>query len=177
MFQIHTPRLCMIPLTHEHWKVYQEGGRTALDQLLGLNPSPMENDPETQAEFDEQIPNWMKKTKKYEDHFAWHTSFDIVLKSENAVIGGMGLGGHPNPDGETMVGYMIGEGFKNQGYASEALKHLLSWAFTNPKLKAVLALTPLENIPSHRVLEKNGFIQTGQKEEEDMPVNVWRLER
>lgn len=177
MLEIETPRLRLIPLTHHYWKIYLENGRSALDKSLGLAPCLMKNDPSIQAEFDEQIPNWLEKTKNYEDRFAWHTNFEIVLKNKNAVIGGMGLGGHPNPDGETMVGYMIGEGFKNMGFASEALKGLLSWAFKNPKLKAILAMTPIENIPSQSVLEKNDFKNIAQKEEEGMQVFVWKFEK
>ena len=54
------------------------------------------------------------------------------------------------------VGFFINPNYRNNGYASTALKLLSDWAFTN-KVKTITAQTDKSNIASQKVLEKNGF--------------------
>ncbi|WP_247935477.1 GNAT family N-acetyltransferase [Streptococcus mitis] len=55
------------------------------------------------------------------------------------------------------LGYRIGENVSNLGYASEAVKLVLEKAFTTYGLHRIIAGTATDNLPSQRVLLKNGF--------------------
>ena len=50
------------------------------------------------------------------------------------------------------------------GYATEALHALVAYAMARPEVIAIVADAELDNIASHRVLEKCGFGRTGQTE-------------
>jgi len=91
-------------------------------------------------------------------------------------VGGIGLGGMPSNEGNTEVGYFIDQKFRGLGIASEALNALKSWAFQDTDLILLRAESPVDNLASQKVLEKNQFHPTGQKEiltPEPMQVICW----
>jgi RimJ/RimL family protein N-acetyltransferase len=47
--------------------------------------------------------------------------------------------------------------FRNRGYATEAAKALVEWAFEQPGVKRITAHCDQDNVASHRVVEKAGF--------------------
>lgn len=63
---------------------------------------------------------------------------------------------------EAELGYRIGEAYGGQGYATEAVRLALEAAFSTYGLERVRAATLAANLPSQRVLLKNGFIETGR---------------
>jgi RimJ/RimL family protein N-acetyltransferase len=76
-----------------------------------------------------------------------------------------------NPDFRSAsVGYCYGEAAWGQGYATEAARALLQWAFDTLDLNRVQAETDTRNIGSARVLEKLGFLREGTLRE-DCTVN------
>ena len=57
--------------------------------------------------------------------------------------------------------YKISSNYQNQGYATEALKRMLAYAFDELELSVVAAWVRSHNKRSVRVLEKCGFIHEG----------------
>jgi ribosomal-protein-alanine N-acetyltransferase len=55
------------------------------------------------------------------------------------------------------IGYWLGKSYWNQGYATNAVKQMLSFAFNNLELKRIQAYVLDGNNASIRVLEKCGF--------------------
>ena len=66
----------------------------------------------------------------------------------------------------TEIGYGISETWQGYGYATEAVKALLQWVDTATQVRQVEAETEDDNIASKRVLEKSGFLPTGNRGEE-----------
>jgi RimJ/RimL family protein N-acetyltransferase len=63
---------------------------------------------------------------------------------------------HTHRQGE--IGYMLGTAYHNQGYATEAARHLLRYGFQTLKLRRIAAADIIhENIASIRVAEKAGM--------------------
>lgn len=62
------------------------------------------------------------------------------------------------------VGYRVGEKFQKKGYATLALKGLVTLARNELKLHRLEAGTAVDNLSSQRVLEKNGFRKVGMYE-------------
>jgi len=61
-------------------------------------------------------------------------------------------------DNEIELGYLISDEYKNKGYATEAAKAMIWWAFEKAGLDVLSAIVCPNNTPSRRVLEKAGFI-------------------
>ncbi|HEX8024294.1 GNAT family N-acetyltransferase [Mucilaginibacter sp.] len=147
----------MIPLTHEQLLLLKQD-RQLLEISLGLTPSTMLIDPLYIKEIDEAFDTfWLPNTLAFPDKHLWYTGWEIVLKSTNTVIGGMGFAGYPTPDGEAEIGYMIDANQHNKGFATEALHLLSQWAFSHDFVQAIIVHTYADNLPSRRILDKRGF--------------------
>lgn len=59
------------------------------------------------------------------------------------------------------LGYSIDRAFQNHGYASEAVKAMVDYAFRKLHLHRIEAGARPSNLASQRVLEKNGFVKEG----------------
>lgn len=68
--------------------------------------------------------------------------------------------------GSAEIGYGIGEEYRGNGYATEAVTAAAGWALAHEAVICVTAEVETENIASVRVLEKSGFIPTGKTGEE-----------
>lgn len=78
-------------------------------------------------------------------------------------------------DGTIHIGYGVAPTRQGQGIASRAVADLLAWAKTDPRVTAVTAETAVDNPASQRVLQRNGFLRTGERVDvEDGPVIMWR---
>ena len=72
-----------------------------------------------------------------------------------------------NPDYQSAsMGYCFGDAAWGHGYATEAARGLLQWAFNSLKLNRVQAETDTRNAASARVLEKLGFVREGMLRED-----------
>ncbi|MBP2446869.1 GNAT family N-acetyltransferase [Rhizobium leguminosarum] len=81
----------------------------------------------------------------------------------------------PPENGEIHIGYGIAPSRERRGYVTRAIAQLLEWARKDPRVTLVSADTGVENIASQRVLERNGFIRTGERiDPEDGPVICWQ---
>ena len=59
------------------------------------------------------------------------------------------------------IGYWVDGGRNGRGLATDAVAELLAYAFRDVGLHRVEAATLVDNLPSQRVLEKNGFERIG----------------
>ncbi|QNT79556.1 bifunctional GNAT family N-acetyltransferase/(deoxy)nucleoside triphosphate pyrophosphohydrolase [Entomobacter blattae] len=84
---------------------------------------------------------------------------------------------------QAKIGYWVGKKFWNQGIASECVTRVIEWAFAQLPIKTLKALVIEDNIASIRILQKNGFQQTGKTTEKfmaygkDYPVIVFEATR
>lgn len=69
-------------------------------------------------------------------------------------------------NGVAEIGYGILERYQNQGFASEAVQAVVTWAFGEPNVAAIGAEANANNIASQRVLEKCGFELNGKMGQE-----------
>ena len=94
----------------------------------------------------------------------WYAMW-VIEKTDGTRIGDLcfkGFEAGRNPE----IGYGILEAFQGRGYAAEAVRLALQWAFRHPAVKAVEAETDPGNAASQRVLEKCGFRPMGITGEE-----------
>ena len=89
----------------------------------------------------------------------------MIERADGTHIGDLcfkGIEAERNPE----IGYGILERFRGHGYAAEAVRLALRWAFRHPNINAVEAETDPENTASQRVLLKCGFCPSGEPGEE-----------
>ena len=89
-------------------------------------------------------------------------AFAITLLSDYSFLGAISL--HLNDSrkqGE--LSYWIGKPYWNQGYATEAVAGVLSYAFNNLKFERVYAAHFTRNISSGRVMQKAGMLYEGSQ--------------
>lgn len=164
MLELHSDRLRLIALDLRHLRLLRQE-RSLMEEALRLEPVIFQIDEEFETEIRQSVDFWLINVESHPDHYAWYTSWEIVLCAENRSIGGIGLTGRPDQQGKVMTGYFIDRRYHNQGYATESLRTLSDWAFRDPDLKVLTAETPHDHVASHRVLLKNHFVQVGEADQ------------
>jgi len=87
-----------------------------------------------------------------------HVILAVILKNTGQCIGFAGIGPKEELDNEIELGYMISEGHRNLGYATEAAKAMVWWAFERGGQDFLSAIVAPENKASRHVIEKLGFV-------------------
>lgn len=114
---------------------------------------------ETNAELKAAYSEMLNGCLQNPDQWEWHAIWIIEL-NDGTHIGDLCFKGLDS-NGVTEIGYGILEKYQGQGYATEAVRAALRWAFQNPNVTAIEAETEDDNAASKRVLEKCGFIANG----------------
>jgi len=83
----------------------------------------------------------------------------LAITIDGEAIGSIGITLHTDVDRITAeMGYFIGEKYWNRGFTTEAIKQMVTYAFTHFQFLYKIYATPYEfNIASQRVLQKVGF--------------------
>jgi [ribosomal protein S5]-alanine N-acetyltransferase len=93
----------------------------------------------------------------------------ITLKNTDALIGSICLW-NLSPENKTAeLGYELHPDFHGKGIMQEAVKVILQFAFEKMEVEAVTAFPTTANLPSQKLLERNGFkIETDPSGPEDL---------
>lgn len=157
---IETDRIIIKPLTYQQLEKYIRNDNS-LETELKLNPTSRTISPELIEALENTIlPNVADVNKNY----LFSTLWTIISKTDNKMVGDLCIMGEPNSDGEIEIGYGTYDEFQRKGFMTEAVKCILQWAETIPKVNSVCASTLKSNNASFIVLEKNNFIKTGETE-------------
>jgi len=168
MFILETEKLKLIPLDAQNlrWSIKD---RQKMERNLGVKI--------TNTELEETVKKAMgislKKVLENMKDYLWFTSWEIVLKKENRIIGGLCFKGSPDEKGRVEIGYGMQDEYRCKGYATEAVKELMNWTFSFNNITEIIAETEKDNLPSHRVLEKVGM----EKYEENKKMFWWRINK
>ena len=89
-------------------------------------------------------------------------TFAVTQKSDGAYLGACGV--HPRDNGETELGYWLGKPHWGMGFATEAARAVARFAFAELALEALVAGWFFDNPASGRVLDKLGFVASGEEQ-------------
>ena len=115
------------------------------------------------------------------------TVWAIVLKEAGQVVGAMGYGPScdcslPSREGEPTVGYWVGKPYWGMGICTEALRLMIDHIRKTTTIPSLISGHFTDNPASGRVMEKCGFIPTGETVCDSKlyhgagkPINVLRL--
>lgn len=161
MLYPETPRFRLMPLTYDQMQLYVANDYS-LEKVLGLNLTMrMIDDSFAEIIVNRILPGLAEKGDKY----LYHTLWTVVLIAENRMVADISIKGEPNDAGEVEIGYGTYDAFQGRGYMTEAVGGIVNWLRTEPLVKAVIASTLKDNFASIRVLEKNGFVKTGETDD------------
>jgi len=120
--------------------------------------------------------DWLARVRAATSADPWTHGFEMVHRASEIVIGSCGFKGPPTPDGVVEIAYGVSTEHQGNGYATEAARALVSYAFSNSKVRVVWAHTLPESNASTRVLTKCGFRQVGEVMDPEDGL-VWRWEK
>lgn len=166
MFILETEKLKLIPLDANNLR-YSIEDRQKMEWNLGVKIT----DTELEKPLSEAMRTSLEMVLENKKHYLWFTSWEIVLKKENRIIGGLCFKGCPDEKGRVEIGYGMQDEYKCKGYMTEAVKELIDWAFRFNHVTEVIAETEKDNLPSHRVLEKIGM----EKYKENEKMFWWKI--
>ena len=133
-----------------------------IHQLLSLPETDQYNTlgiPKSSYETEDFLKAWINsKTESPRKKYVF-----CIENNANEFIGLVGINiGKPNYR-NAEIWYKLHLNYWNQGYATEAVKTILHFCFTELKLHRVEGGCATNNLASRKVLEKSGMIREGQK--------------
>ena len=105
----------------------------------------------------------------------WKDGFAVVHVADNIIIGLCSFTGPPSADETVEIAYGIAPEYQSRGYASEAARALIVYAFASGRVRTIRAHTLPEHNASTSVLLKCGFTLMGEVTNDEEGV-VWRWE-
>lgn len=152
MSPLQTERLTLIPFTLELAEATLNN-RDKLPELLGLSiPDNWPN-----PDYAEIMPIIVEGRRKDLSSAEWIRL--ITHTTDRTVIGDIGFIEPPDAEGDVEFGYSIVSEYRGEGYATEAAKAIIEWAFKQPGVRRVIANCLNDNYASIRVLVKAGMRQ------------------
>lgn len=156
-----TGKLTIKPLTYSQLLKYVAND-LSLEAELGLQKTRRTISPELKEALEQAI---LPSVAENGHNYQYFTLWTIILKTENRMVGDLCFMGLPNDNGEIEIGYGTYEDFRGNGYMTEAVGGMVGWARTQPNVKKITASTDKTNRASYTVLQKNGFVKSGESEE------------
>jgi ribosomal-protein-alanine N-acetyltransferase len=97
------------------------------------------------------------------DLFAYKQSmyWGVADKGTDRLIGSCGFNYWNKDHNRAEISYDLAREYWGRGVMSETVRCMLRYGFSTMELHRVEATVPLDNVPSLRVLEKNGFRREG----------------
>jgi RimJ/RimL family protein N-acetyltransferase len=158
---IETEHLYIKPLEYSQLVKYLRCDNS-LETELHVEKSSRTISPELKEALEQTIiPNVDDKHRNY----LFSTLWTAISKAENAMVGDLCIMGEPDDNGIIEIGYGTYDEFRNKGFMTELVKGIVMWAKAQSGVKVIAASTDKTNPASARVLEKNGFILTGETDE------------
>lgn len=155
---METERFILKPLTYDQLVKYVQCDNS-LEIELNLNRSSRVISPDLKEAFEQTIfPNVADKSKNY----LYSTIWTAISKTDNKMVGDICMYGEPNAEGEVEIGYGTHDEFQNKGFMTEIVSGIIKWIAAQSIVKSIIASTDKVNTASFKVLEKNGFIKTGE---------------
>jgi RimJ/RimL family protein N-acetyltransferase len=98
---------------------------------------------------------------------AWQYLLHVAVGADGVLIGRIGCHEGPDEAGEVEIGYFVAESRRGAGWGGRIVDAFLEWLRRHPVQRVRASVRP-DNLPSLRLLERRGFVQTGtQIDDED----------
>ncbi|MEZ5992692.1 MAG: GNAT family N-acetyltransferase [Planctomycetota bacterium] len=171
---IETPRLRLVPFELPLLLAARAEDRARVAELLGAEIAPGWP---SDGVVDFQLPGQITAIEIERVPLKWLGRLILLKGAPDILIGVINLKGPPDAIGCVEVGYEIEQAYRRKGYASEAVKALQEWCFSQPGVKGVRARTLKQNEISQAMLRKLGFKRLGPQRDPNLgEMIVWQTE-
>jgi RimJ/RimL family protein N-acetyltransferase len=118
---------------------------------------------------EEETKSFVRQAMKHQqDQPRQHFELAVILRADDSLIGGCGLGLSSAQNREGVLGYCFNNIYWHAGFATEAAEALVLFGFEQLGFHRIWATCDPENLASVKVLEKVGMRHEGQLRE-----NIW----
>ena len=163
--KVETTRLTLVAGTLEHVRA-ELGSAANLAVLLDVEvPSgwpPGEYDRDAQQFFQDRLKEGGAAVVGWN---VWYAILRATGKSPATLVASGGFLAPPDEAGVTETGFSVVADYRGHGYATEMVKALTLWAFTDHRVNTIIAHTSTHNIASRNVLDRTGFHLIGHEVE------------
>ncbi|KQN51307.1 GNAT family N-acetyltransferase [Rouxiella silvae] len=147
MIQLLTPRLTLTRLCESDWPFFLQ---------MRKNPQLMKyiadigSDEDDRTRFESRLHDWQPGSVH---------ALDFIIRDRltSMPLGNIGFKPVEGEVSEVEVGYTLIQQAQRKGYASEALKAVINFAFSNTIITSLRAAVLAGNSGSSKLLENNGF--------------------
>jgi ribosomal-protein-alanine N-acetyltransferase len=161
---VHTVRLELTPLDASAIQALLAGDAKRLQALTGAAfPEPVAPPPY----MAESLPIVRNRLITRPEEAPWW-NWLVVRHEDREAVGSVAFGGMPDAAGSVLIGYAMYPGHEGRGYATEAVRALVGWAFAQPSVKTIRALAPVWNTPAVHVAEKVGMRPVASDEDDEV---------
>jgi RimJ/RimL family protein N-acetyltransferase len=146
----------------------------ALDALLARDGGTLERltgarfaDPAAPPYMAEALPVVRDRLREAPEELSWW-NWLVVRGEGREAVGSVAFAGPPDREGAVLIGYAMYPAHEGRGYATEAVRAMIDWAFAQPGVREVRALAPVWNTPALRVAENVGMRPVATEEDDDV---------
>jgi len=164
---LRSERLLLIPYTLTICENILNGDFSDLDRLDLKKGSGWPD-----ADVLDTLPRIIKNLSRVEGPTGFE-SWLVIKRDTGEIIGDIGFKGFDDKSASCDIGYGIVETERRQGYAEEAARTLIQWAFSNDFLSCITAKCLLENVSSQNLLLRLNFTESDR----DHEMIYWVLSR
>ncbi|KMK68404.1 GNAT family N-acetyltransferase [Puniceibacterium sp. IMCC21224] len=165
---VETARLRLEPFAPSH-----RAGLCAMDSDPQLMRYIGDGQPKPPADTDAAIAR--VQTRWADLGYSW---WSLFLHRSNEVIGAACVQNLANqPDAPLEIGWRLRPEFRGQGYATEAGRAAVNFAFDTLGARYLMAVAHPENLASHRVMQRLGMTCLGIQTHYDQPCTVYERHR
>jgi RimJ/RimL family protein N-acetyltransferase len=160
---VRTARLDLRPLGADAIEALLAGDGGRLQHLTGARF----REPAPPPYMADALPVVRDRLRERPEEAPWW-NWLVVDRASGEAVGSVAFGGPVNVEGTVLVGYAIYAESEGRGYATEAVKAMVAWAFGRPGVREVRALAPVWNTPALRVAENVGMRPVASEEDDDV---------
>lgn len=155
MLELETKRLRAIALEEKLLEL--SVSPPALERALGLPESGFDIPPELAAEMRAGVDAALGLMRARPLDWMWITTWQVVHKEEQRIIGAIQFNGPPDDTGQVQIGFLIQGLYQGEGFMSELLPAVTHWVLSQPAVRVLAAQTATDNAPAQKVLSRAGF--------------------
>jgi RimJ/RimL family protein N-acetyltransferase len=161
---VRTERLQLTPLSAEAVEALLQGNG---ERLRALTEAEFADPPGPPPYMAEALPVVHERLRRNPAEAHWW-NWLVVRRDNRQAVGSVAFGGMPDTAGSVLIGYAMYPAREGSGYATEAVRAMVDWAFAQPGVKIVRALAPVWNTPAVHVAEKVGMRPVGSYEDDEV---------
>ena len=162
--RVRTERLDLAPVELDEIDALIANDGARLRELTGvLFPRPAAPPPY----MADPLPEVGRRLRAQPDEAPWWNWLMVERETARAV-GLVAFGGPPDEAGAVLIGYAVYPQFEGLGYATEAVREMIGWAFRQAGVRQVRTLAPVWNTPALRVAENVGMRPVAADEDDDV---------